>query len=117
MRRSTLIVIAVSLIFIIFVFYSLFHLEPLRVSGERLEHRGNTVIVRGTVINTGSQTQDAGLKVQLFDAGGRKLAVETVRLGRLTPGQSARFASQPTYAPGAEKFTMQVDRGSNMYGN
>ncbi len=117
MRRSTLIVVIVSLIFMVFVFYSLFHLEPLRVSGERLEHRGNAVIVRGAVINTGSQAQDAGLKVQLFDARGHKLAVETVRLGRLAPGQSASFTSQPTYAPGAEKFTIQVDRGSNMYGN
>ncbi len=117
MRRSTLVVIIISLIFFTFVFYSLFHLEPLRVTDGRIDRLGDTVIVRGTVTNTGSDTQIAGLKVELFDAEGHKLAMQTVALGKLAPGQRRPFASPPVNASSAEKFTIQVDRGANMYGN
>jgi hypothetical protein len=117
MRRSTLIVVLISLIFILFVFYSLLHLEPLKVSGEHLEHLGDTVVVRGTVVNTGSNPLAAGLKVQFFDGAGHRLAEQTLGVGNLGPGRSAAFASQPVNAPKAEKFTIQVDHGSNMYGN
>lgn len=117
MRRTTLYILAISLIFGLFVFYSLFHVEPLRVSGGRLEHLGDAVIVRGTVINTGSDAQAAGLQVQLFDAAGHKVATERVALGKLAPGQSRAFASRPMNAANAENFTIQVDRGANMYGN
>ena len=103
--------------FVIFVFYSLLHLEPLKVNGERLDHLGDAVVVRGTVVNTGSNPLLAGLKVQLFDGAGHRLAEQTLGLGKLAPGQSAAFASQPINASKAEKFTIQVDHGANMYGN
>ena len=117
MRRTTLILVVVSLIFVIFVFYSLLYLEPLKVSDEHLEHLGDAVIVRGTVVNTGSNPLAAGLKVQLFDGAGHRLAEQTLALGKLAPGQIAAFASQPITASKAENFTIQVDHGSNMYGN
>jgi hypothetical protein len=117
MRRTTLIVVVISLIFVIFVFYSLFHLEPLKVSGEHLDHLGDAVVVRGTVVNTGSDPLAAGLKVQLFDGAGHRLAEQTLGLGKLAAGQSAAFASRPINASKAEKFTIQIDHGSNMYGN
>lgn len=117
MRRGTLVVITISLIFLVFVFYSLFHLEPLRVTNGRLDRLGDAVIVRGTVTNTGSDTQSAGLKVELFDAEGHKVATQTVALGKLAPGQSRAFVSPPVDASRAQKFTIQVDRGANMYGN
>lgn len=117
MRRTTAIVVAISIIFVFFVFYSLLHLEPLKVSDEHLDHLGNAVVVRGRIVNTGSNPLAAGLKVQLFDSAGRRLAEQTLGLGQLAPGQSAAFASQPINASKAENFTIQVDHGSNMYGN
>ncbi len=118
MRRTTLIVVVISLIFVIFVFYSLLHLEPLKVSDEHLEHLAdNAVVVRGTVVNTGSNPLAAGPKVQLFDGAGHRLAEQTLGLGKLAPGQSTAFASRPINASKAEKFTIQVDHGMNMYGN
>jgi|SRR5579875_507066 hypothetical protein len=117
MRRSSLIIAAISLTFTGFVFYSLLHLEPLSIRSEHLERRGSAVIVRGTVANTGSQAQNAGLKLELFDSAGRRLAVRTLPLGRLGPGQSVPFVFPPTAAPGAQQFTIEVDRGSNMYGD
>ena len=117
MRRSTLIIAGFSLVFIIFVFYSLFRIEPLHVTDGHIMRLGNAVVVQGTVVNTGSQAQTAGLKVQLFDSAGRQLAMQTVALGKLAPGQSVGFQSRPIPASAAEKFTIQVDRGANMYGN
>jgi hypothetical protein len=116
MRRSGLFLILISAIFIIFVFYSLLHLEPLEVSGGRLQHLGASVVVVGSVINHGSRPQSAGLKVQFYDGAGRKLAVQELDLGRLAPGQRMAFTSRPVAAQ-AQTFTIQVDRGSNMYGN
>jgi hypothetical protein len=117
MRRTTMIVIAISLLFIIFVFYSLLHLEPLKVSGEHLEHLGDAVVVRGTVVNTGSDSLAAGLKVQLFDGAGHRLGEQTLELGKLAPGQRATFSSRPINASKAENFSIQVDHGANMCGN
>jgi hypothetical protein len=117
MRRSSLIIFIISLVFVLFVFYSLFHLEPIQVIGDRLDHVGQAVVVRGTAINRGSGAQSAGLKVELFDAAGRKLAVQELSLGKLTPGQRVEFTSRPVNAAAAEKFTIQVDHGTNMYGN
>jgi hypothetical protein len=117
MRRATLILLVLSAAFCIFVFYSLLHLEPLHISGERLEHLGNSVVVTGKVVNGGSKPQTAGLKVQLYDRAGRRLAVEDVTLGRLAPGQSVAFSSHPINASEAENFTIQIDHGTNMYGN
>src|SRR5947207_2224859 len=104
MRRATLVSLVVGLAFAAFVFYSLVHFEPLQVSGAVLEHRGNAVVVKGSVVNAGSNSLPAGLKVELFDAAGRKLGVQSVELGKLAPGQRAGFASQPVNLPQAENF-------------
>ena len=117
MRRTSLLVCGIALAFIAFVLFSLSRFEPVRVSGERLDHLGNTVVVRGTATNTASQTQITGIKVLLFDGIGHKLAEQTLELGRLAPGQSVEFTSRPIDASMAEKFTIQVDHGTNMYGN
>jgi hypothetical protein len=117
MRRTTLILLVISLVFIFFVFYSLLHLEPLTVSGGRLERTGGAVVVRGEVTNTASDAEAAGLKVRLFDAAGHRLAEQTLALGKLAPGQRVAFRSRPINASQAEKFTIQVDHGNNMYGN
>jgi hypothetical protein len=117
MRRTNLTLVAVSLIFIAFVLYSLLYLEPIRVSGGHLEHFGDAVVVRGLATNTASDAQTAGLKVELFDSAGHKVAAQTLALKKLAPGQSVTFESRPITASGAEKFTIQVDRGANMYGN
>jgi hypothetical protein len=117
MRRTTLILAVISLVFALFVFYSLTHLEPIHISDARLEHLQNAVIVRGTAINHGSQIQDARLHLQLFDSAGRKLESQKLNLGKLDPGKSATFSSHPMSASKAEKFTIQVDHGTNMYGN
>jgi hypothetical protein len=117
MRRATLILLLLSVAFCVFVFYSLLRLEPLKISGGRLEHLGNAVVVTGHVINDGSAAQSAVLKVQFYDRAGHRLAVQSVALGRLAPGQSTVFTSPPAPTPKAEKFTIQIDRGANMYGN
>jgi hypothetical protein len=117
MRRATLILLLFSAAFCVFVFYSLLHLEPLQISGEHLEHMGNSVVVAGKVLNGGSKPQSAGLKVQLYDRAGHRLASADVTLGRLAPGQSVAFSSRPIDASEAENFTIQVDHGTNMYGN
>ncbi|HKD68181.1 MAG TPA: FxLYD domain-containing protein [Candidatus Binataceae bacterium] len=117
MRRTTLIVIGVSLIFVLFVFYSLLHQEPIQISGGRLERAGGTVILRGIAINTGSAPEVGSLKVKLFDSAGHTLSDQTLELGKLSPGQSISFASPAINASKAEKFTIQVDHGANMYGN
>jgi hypothetical protein len=117
MRRSSVLAIGLGLLFACFVFYSLENAESLKVSGAHLEHLGERVAVRGTVTNTGSETQQAGVSVRLFDARGRQLTRQTVSLGALDPGQSVAFSSSPYAAHQVEKFTVQVDRGNNMYGN
>jgi hypothetical protein len=117
MRRTNLIVLGISLAFAAIVLFSLLHLEPVRVTDQRLDHLGNTVVVRGTATNTASNPQTAGLKVMLFDAIGHKLAEQTLELGKLAPGQSVKFNSRPVDASMAQKFSIQVDHGSNMYGN
>ncbi len=117
MRRATLILLLIACAFAAFVFYSLTHIEPLQVSGGHLEHLGNAVVVRGTAVNTGSDALTAGLRVQFFDAAGRKVAAQSVELGKLGPGRSVAFAARAVNAPQAEKFTIQVDHGTNMYGN
>jgi hypothetical protein len=116
MRRTTLTLVVISLIFMAFVFYSLLHLEPIHVTGS-LEHLGGGVVVRGIATNTASGAQAAGLKVVLYDSEGHKVAAQTLSLKKLAPGQSVAFESRPINASGAEKFTIQVDRGANMYGN
>jgi hypothetical protein len=117
MRRSTALVAAIAVLFIAFVFYSLARVEPLKVQGERLERVGDRVMVRGTVSNTGPDLPQAGLQVRLFDARGHQLVRQTVTLGRLNTGQSRPFSSPPYAAQDVEKFTVQVDRENNMYGN
>ncbi len=117
MRRTTIFVAVIAVFFVGFVFYSLARVEPLKVQGERLEYVGDRVVVRGTVINTGPDIPQAGLQVRLFDAGGRQLVRQTLSLGRLSAGQSRPFSSPPYAGSGVEKFTLQVDRGNNMYGN
>ena len=117
MRPSSVIILVVSIAFIGFVFYSLSRVETLEVSGGRLEHRGNRVYVRGTVTNTDSQTQSAGLQLRLFDGNGHLVARQNLPLAGLGPGQSTQFSSPPINAARAEKFTIQVDRANNMYGN
>ncbi len=117
MRRATLILLVVSLGFCIFVFYSLLHLEPLEIKGDHLLRMGNLVVVSGRVINSSSRAQTAALKVQLYDRAGHRLAAQEVALGRLAPGQSVAFSSRPIDASAAENFTIQVDHGTNMYGN
>jgi hypothetical protein len=117
MRRTTITLVIISLIFVVFVFYSLIHLEPIQVTGGRLEHLGDAVVVRGVVTNTATNAQAAGLKVEFFDSAGHKLTAQTLALQKLAPGQSVSFVSRPVNVSGAEKFTIQVDRGANMYGN
>ena len=117
MRRTTILVVALGVLFITFVFYSLARVEPLKVQGERLERVGDRVLVRGTVTNTGPDLPQAGLQVRLYDAGGHQLVRQTVALGRLSAGQSRPFSSPPYAAKDVEKFTIQVDRENNMYGN
>ena len=109
--------LAAALIFAAFVFYSLFHLEPIRISGGRLVRMGSSVVVQGTATNTASDAQAAGLKLELFDGAGRKLAVQDLALGKLAPGQHVDFVSRPISASAVAKFTILVDRGANMYGN
>jgi hypothetical protein len=117
MRRTTILVVVIAVLFVGFVFYSLARVEPLKVGEERLEHQGDRVVVRGTVTNTGPDLPQAGLEVRLFDAGGHQVVRQTVALGRLSAGQSRPFCSPPYAAGGVEKFTIQVERGNNMYGN
>jgi len=117
MRLSSVIILAAAIAFIGFVFYSLSRVETLKISGGRLEHRGNQVLVRGTVTNTGSQTQFAGLQLRLFDGKGHLIVRQSLPLGGLGPGQSTEFFSPPIGATEAEKFTIEVERGNNMYGN
>ena len=117
MRRTTIIVSVIAVLFIGFVFYSLSRVEPLKVQEERLERLGDQVLVRGQIVNTGPDIPQAGLQVRLFDAGGHQLVRQTVSLGRLSAGESRPFSSPPFPANGVEKFTLQVDRGNNMYGN
>jgi hypothetical protein len=116
MRRTTLVFLVFSLIFASFVFHSLIHVEPLQVTGEHIEHVGNKLFVRGTVTNTGSAVQSAALQVRLFDSAGRRMGTETLALGELKPGKSIPFSSSPIDGL-AQKFTIQIDHGANMYGN
>jgi hypothetical protein len=116
MRRTTLIFVIFGLIFAVFVFYSLMHIEPLQVSGGHLERLGHRLVVRGTVTNTSPDVLAAALQVRLFDGAGRQLGSQTLALGKLGPGRSIPFSSTPVNGA-AQKFTIQIDRGANMYGN
>jgi hypothetical protein len=117
MRRSTITLLGIALLFVGFVFYSLERVEPLQITEDRLVHVGNRVVVQGTVTNTGAQAQEAGIQVRLFDNAGRKVGQQTVSVGKLAPGRSVPFATPPSGIVGAEKFTVEVNHGVNMYGN
>jgi len=117
MRLSNVIIILAAIAFVAFVFYSLGRVEPIEVSGAHIEHQGTRVLVRGTVTNTGSNTQVAALQLRLFDGSGHAITHLNVRLAQLSPGQSEPFVSPPISAAGAQEFTIQIDRGNNMYGN
>jgi len=117
MRLSSVITLGAAVAFIGFVFYSLSRVETLKITGGRLEHQGNQVFVHGTVTNTDSQSQSAGLQLRLFDSNGHLIARQNLPLSGLGPGQSTQFSSPPVDAARAEKFTIQVDRANNMYGN
>ena len=117
MRRSTLGLLGIGLVFVVFVFYSLMRVEPLQVSSCRLLRLGDSVVVRGMLTNTSPHPVQAALDVRFFDRGGRKIGHQELLLGQLQPGKSVDFATSPREGAGVEDFTVLVDHGTNMYGN
>lgn len=117
MRYSSKILLAIAVVFMGFVFYSLFRVEPLEIRSAKLRHVGDDVVVAGVVENTGPSVKGARLKLRLFDNHGEPVGQREIALGALGHGASRRFTSQPISAPGATEYTVSVDRGTDMYGN
>lgn len=116
-RRSRWILPLAALAFVGFVFYSLWHVEPVRVSATRLVRQGDQVVVRGQLRNTGPNLGGTQLEVRLFNSQGRQIAKREWSIGALPHGADRSFVSPAIVAADASTFTVAVDRGTNMYGN
>lgn len=117
MRKSSLVVLVVAIVFAGFVFYSLFHVEPVRVVSSHLEHRDGAVYVDGKVRNTGPDTGPLDLEVHYFDASGRALGQEKVVVKGLKRGAEASFKTSPQEFVGASEFSIYLNHGRDPYGN
>ncbi|MGH7933895.1 MAG: FxLYD domain-containing protein [Candidatus Binataceae bacterium] len=117
MRKSTWIILAIGVVFVGFVFYSLTHVEPVRVLQSHLEHEGGKVFVEGKVKNTGSRTSAVDLEVHYYDRNGRPLGQDVLKLSGLGAGSVKAFKSPPHDLSGVSDFSLYLNNGRNPYGD
>jgi hypothetical protein len=117
MKRRKWVLPVIALVFAGFVFYSLWHVEPVQIRATNLVKTGDQVVVRGEISNTGPAVRAAQLDVRLFNGQGRQIAKRELDIGALSHGAIRTFSSPVIVAADAATFTVSIDRGTNMYGN
>jgi hypothetical protein len=115
-RRAPLL-IPLSIVFIVFVFYSLERVEPIKVVGDRIERQGDLVFVEGTLRNTGADAHELDLEVSYFDKGGRKIGDDKIEVKSLPSGADLPFKMPVRQLSGVKDYSLRLDRGHNPYGN
>ncbi len=117
MRKRSILILVLAAGFVGLVFYSLFQAEPVQVLRSRLERSGSRVAAAGTVENTSSGTAAVGLEVRYYDAGGRTLAEDAVKIRGLKSGEARDFRAPERNLPEAAGFSIYLNHGLNPYGN
>ncbi|MGH7815216.1 MAG: FxLYD domain-containing protein [Candidatus Binataceae bacterium] len=117
MRTSTIVIGLAALCFAGYVFYSLFHLEPVVVESKQLERSGGEVFVAGELKNTGKRTGPLKLEVHYYDRGGHQLAGDTVKVAAMAAGATATFKTPSHRLNGVSDFSLYLNHGRNPYGN
>ena len=116
-RRRALVLLALAAAFVVFVFYSLERVEPVKVVGGRIERQGGHVFVQGVLRNTGPDLQAIGLEVSYYDGRGNKLAEDKLEVEGLRHGADVPFKMPARELGGVSDFSIHLDRGRNPYGN
>jgi hypothetical protein len=116
-RKSSALVLALSIAFVGFVFYSLLRVQPVKVLNSRLDRDGGDVAVTGTVENTGRRAAAVDLEVHYYDSAGRELAHDTLKLRNLEGGQRRAFKSPERDIAGVADFSIYLNKGRDPYGN
>jgi hypothetical protein len=117
MHRSGVLILVIALVFIGFVFFSLFRSEPVKVSGARLVRSGDQVSVLGEVSNSGDDSGPLRLEVRYYDREGRTVGSDVISIDSLRPGASSKFRSPPRTDRGVANFSIYLNHGRNPYGD
>ncbi|HJU28510.1 MAG TPA: FxLYD domain-containing protein [Candidatus Binataceae bacterium] len=117
MRVSKILMLAGATLFVGYVFYSLYTVEPVRVVQSRLEHVAGGVFVDGEVRNTGAKDRTVDLEVHYFDRTGRALGQDTLKLADLPPGRMKAFRTPSRIVQGVSDFSIYLNHGRDPYGN
>lgn len=117
MKKSSILVLALGIVFAGFIFYSLFRVQPVKVLNSRLERDGAEVAVAGTVENTARREAAVDLEVHYFDSAGREIGQNTLRLRHLHYDRRRAFKSPERDLPGVAAFSLDLNKGRNPYGN
>src|SRR5215469_12841430 len=106
MRPRTILILAACSAFAAWTFYSLIHVEPVRVVESRLQHQNGRVFVEGKIENTGDRSGSVDLQVLYYDANGRKLGQDQIALDGLHPGAVISFRTSPQAIAEASSFSI-----------
>ncbi len=117
MRRSSILILVVAVGFAVFIFYSLFHVEPVQVTETRLERVNGEVFVDGELRNRGGDVGPIDVEVHYFDANGRALGQDKIVVKDLKKGAETHFRSPPRMLSEASQFSIYLNHGRNPYGN
>jgi hypothetical protein len=117
MRRSTIVVLTVAAGFAAFVFYSLAHVEPVRIVSSSLDRTDGKVFVTGELRNTGADSGPLDLEVHYFGADGRPLGQDRITVDSLRSGEHTRFRTPARSLGGVSEFSIYLNHGRNPYGN
>jgi hypothetical protein len=116
-RPSKIIILAAALLFAGWVFYSLMHVEPVRVLESSLQHDNGQVFVEGKVENTGRDTGPLDIEVHYYDGAGRALGQDKIVVDGLKKGVITEFHTPKRTLGQVEEFSLYVNHGRNPYGN
>lgn len=105
-RKGSLILVAVAVGFVALVFYDLGKVEPIEVVESRLVHLGAAVHVEGELKNTGSRASGVMLDIRYYNKGGRPLAEDHIKVGKIQPGDERSFRSPEHTLGSVSEFTI-----------
>ncbi|MGO9450228.1 MAG: FxLYD domain-containing protein [Candidatus Binataceae bacterium] len=117
MRIRKIALVAVAAAFVGWVFYSLMHVEPVRVVESNLRHEDGQVFVEGKLENTGADVGPIDLEIHYYDNTGRALGQDKVVIDGLKGGAAARFRTPVRTLDGVSEFSIYLNHGRNPYGN
>jgi hypothetical protein len=117
MRRSTIILLVVATGFAVFVFYSLWRVEPVKVVSSGLQHADGKVFVVGELRNTGAKSGPLDLEVHYYDSAGHQIGRDKIVVGGMRRGAETKFRTPERSLPGVSEFSIYLNHGRNPYGN